>query len=84
MNVNWTPKALKQLKKLKNRQAQATILGATAGLAMFPNAPNVRALVNHVYGYRLRIGDYRVFFNVLETVSIISIEEVKKRDERTY
>ncbi|HCU30259.1 MAG TPA: cytotoxic translational repressor of toxin-antitoxin stability system, partial [Sphaerochaeta sp.] len=31
-----------------------------------------------------RVGSYRVLFNILETVEIISIEEVRKRDERTY
>ena len=33
---------------------------------------------------RLRIGNYRILFNFDDVVKIISIEEVKKRDERTY
>lgn len=45
---------------------------------------NIKALTNHDYEYRLRVGDYRVFFNIRQTVEVISIEEVKKRDERTY
>jgi mRNA-degrading endonuclease RelE of RelBE toxin-antitoxin system len=32
----------------------------------------------------LRVGNWRVLFNVFEEVSILSIEEVKKRDEQTY
>jgi mRNA-degrading endonuclease RelE of RelBE toxin-antitoxin system len=44
----------------------------------------VRALVNHKYGYRLRIGEWRVFFDVKQHLEIIEIEEVKKRDEHTY
>lgn len=45
---------------------------------------SVVALSNHAYGYRLRVGNYRVLFKVLETVEVVKIEEVKKRDERTY
>jgi mRNA-degrading endonuclease RelE of RelBE toxin-antitoxin system len=47
-------------------------------------ARNVKTLTNHEYGYRLRVGNYRVFFEFDGAVSIVSIEEVKKRDERTY
>ena len=49
--------------------------------------PRVRlnqALTNHKYDYRLRVWRYRIMFDVGETVKIISIQEVKKRDERTY
>jgi mRNA interferase RelE/StbE len=47
-------------------------------------ARNVKALTNHEYGFRLRVGNYRVFFDYDGAVSILSIEEVRKRDERTY
>jgi len=36
------------------------------------------------YTHRLRVGDWRLLFNAFEEISIVSIEEVKKRDERTY
>ena len=44
----------------------------------------VKQLVNHKYDYRMRVGRYRVLFNCENEVKIIRIEEVKKRDERTY
>ena len=48
-------------------------------------ARNVKALTDHAYGYRLRVGNYRVFFDFVGSdVCIVSIEEVRKRDERTY
>ena len=47
-------------------------------------AKNVKSLTSHEYGYRLRVGNYRVFFDFDGAVRIVSIEEVKKRDERTY
>ena len=46
---------------------------------------NVKSLTNHQYDYRLRVGRYRVFFDVEEDeVRIYFIQEVKKRDDRTY
>lgn len=45
---------------------------------------NVKALVHHAYGYRLRVGHYRVLFDWDGGIQIVSIEEVKKRDEHTY
>jgi mRNA-degrading endonuclease RelE of RelBE toxin-antitoxin system len=65
-----------------NRQER--ILTATRGLADFPACPNVKRLTNHEYTHRLRVGDWRILFNVFEEISIASIEEVKKRDESTY
>jgi len=53
-------------------------------LSGFPDVPGVKALKNHRYGYRLRVGDYRLLFDVFDHARIVSIEEVKKRDERTY
>ena len=84
MKTVWQPKAIKQLKKLGNKDAQTKILKATAGLVQFPNVPRVIALTNHVHGYRIRVGNYRVLFNVLDVIEVISIEEIKKRDENTY
>ncbi|BCX82899.1 mRNA interferase RelE/StbE [Methylomarinovum caldicuralii] len=84
MEVIWTPKALKQLVKLKDQQTRVRIVQAARNLSAFPNVPGIKALKNHHYGYRLRVGDYRVLFDVLDHAHIVSIEEVKKRDARTY
>ena len=84
MEVVWQPKALKQLKKIADRSVQERILMATRGLLAFPACSNVKRLINHEYTHRLRVGDWRVLFNVFEEISIASIEEVKKRDESTY
>lgn len=45
---------------------------------------DVRELRGHRYQYRLRAGRYRVLFDHDTEVKIIGIQEVKKRDERTY
>lgn len=74
-------KALKQLRKIPNNNL---IHNKIDGLADMPNCINVKALTDHKYQYRLRVGNYRVFFNFDGYIHIVSIEEVKKRDDRTY
>lgn len=80
--VEWTRKALKQLKRFDN-QRQKQIVIAVRELRNWPDCKNVKALKQQE-GYRLRVGRYRVFFDVEDTLRIVKIEEVKKRDERTY
>ena len=83
--INWTPKAIKQAMKIKAAAMRARIFTESQALKSFPDCGNVKKLTNHACGYRLRIGDYRVLFNFEGgNARIISIEEVKKRDERTY
>lgn len=84
MDVVWQPKAVKQLKKIGDRVVQERILKTTRGLSQFPDCSKVKRLTDHEPTHRLRVGNWRVLFNVFEEVNIVSIEEVKKRDENTY
>lgn len=81
--IEWTVKALKQLKRIQ-AQYQRRIVVAVKALANWPDCKNVKPLTNHRYDYRLRVGRYRVFFTMKDILKIAKIEEVKKRDERTY
>jgi mRNA-degrading endonuclease RelE of RelBE toxin-antitoxin system len=81
--VEITRKAAKQLRGLQSKDHRV-IVAACYKLADMPNCANVKALVNHEYQYRLRVGNFRVFFNFDGAVRIVSIEGVKKRDERAY
>lgn len=82
--IDWTPKASRQLAKIGDRQTREKIYDAVDGLKKWPACRNIKPLADHEHGYRLRVGRYRVLFDVHTTVSIIEIQEVKKRDERTY
>ena len=78
----YQSKGVKQLRKIPSK---AHIIEKCEMLKNFPDCTNIKALTNHTYEYRYRVGDYRIFFNIVgNTMSIVSIEEVKKRDERTY
>ncbi|MCD9124003.1 type II toxin-antitoxin system RelE/ParE family toxin [Cupriavidus sp. UGS-1] len=81
--IKWTHKATKQVGKL-DKPVRATIITAVDQLAAMPNCQNVKALTNHAYGYRLRVGNYRVMFDWDGGVKIVEVQEVRKRDERTY
>ena len=86
-SVTTTRKAERQLLKLPY-QMQLRITAGIQGLADSETWGDVRRLVNHKYDYRLRIGNYRVLFNLTATGNVaigeISVEEIKKRDEHTY
>jgi mRNA-degrading endonuclease RelE of RelBE toxin-antitoxin system len=82
-SINWTPKAAKQLRKL-DRQHQVAIRDGVSTLTAMPDCQNIVALTNHEYGYRLRVGNYRVLFNWDGAIRVVEIQEVRKRNERTY
>lgn len=81
--IEWSRKAMKQAAQI-DRQQFPVIRKAVEGLVSWPTCQNVKALVGRE-GYRLRVGRYRILFTVHEAaIRVIRIEEVKKRDERTY
>lgn len=83
-SINWQPKALRQLRKIDAHTGKQIRIAVSTELVDLTKARNVKALTDHDYGYRLRVGSYRVFFDFDGAVRIVSIEEVRKRDERTY
>ncbi len=84
VRILWTKKATKQLLKLPTRDA-GKIKIAVDGLAEWPNTRQVKALADRD-DYRLRVGDYRVFFriDVGSVPVVITIERVEKRNEHIY
>jgi len=82
-SIFWNTKATKQMRKL-DRQHQQAIRDGVNVLAGMPNCHNVKALTQHRYGYRLRVGGFRVLFDWDGAIRIVEIQEVRKRDERTY
>ncbi|AXV72783.1 cytotoxic translational repressor of toxin-antitoxin stability system [Ralstonia solanacearum] len=81
--IHWTARAARQLRKL-DRQHQRVLVEAVGQLEAMPHCRQVRALREHRYGYRLRVGDYRVLSDWDDGIRIVDIQEVSKRDERTY
>jgi mRNA-degrading endonuclease RelE of RelBE toxin-antitoxin system len=81
--VQWSTRALRQVRKLPDSVRQQ-ISEAVADLENMPDCQQVKALQNHRCGYRRRVGQYRILFDWDSIVHIVSIEEVRRRNERTY
>lgn len=83
-SIDRQPTVLKQLRRIDAQASRQIRTAVTVELADLAKARNVKSLTNHEYGHRLRVGSCRVFFEFDGAVRIVSIEEVRKRDERTY
>ena len=81
--IIWNKRALKQLLKIPAKIKEA-IITAVEDLPTTDRWRNVKPLINHQYMFRLRVGRFRVFFDLEQNeVKIYLIQEVKKRDEHT-
>lgn len=79
--IKWKTKALRQLRKIKNQQEQQKIYKEVGTLVKFPHCKKVKK-IKTTEMHRLRIGRWRVIFT--DSLEIVTIEEVKPRNERTY
>ena len=83
--ITWHNRARKQMKSIPAEYREA-IHERVDMLVDFPDVAglDVKELRSHQYQYRLRVGRYRVLFDHDSGIKIVFIQEVKKRDERTY
>lgn len=74
-------------KALTRLPAQETkrIVFAIDGLAETPRPPGCIAVKNAPKGtYRLRVGEYRIVYVVIDKEQVIVIARISRRSERTY
>ncbi|NKB23134.1 MAG: type II toxin-antitoxin system RelE/ParE family toxin [Kiritimatiellae bacterium] len=81
--IEWASRAFRQLRKIQSLSEQKKIYHEVGKLQKWPNCQHVKALQGRK-GYRLRVGKWRVIFDIKRALYVIKIEEVKKRDEHTY
>lgn len=77
--IEFTPEALEDLKSLKKFEQQEVVQGIESQLKHEPtveirNRKKLRP--NDVAEWELRIGKFRVFYNVDDAVHIVSIEAI--------
>jgi len=77
LNVVLSSKAVKYLKTL-NEPAKSRIKRALQKLEVEPPQGGIISLSGR-NGFRLRVGDYRVLFGIVENV--IAVEEIALRDK---
>jgi mRNA-degrading endonuclease RelE of RelBE toxin-antitoxin system len=85
VTVQWTRKARKQLLSIDTRYRKA-ISEKVNQLEAFPTVKlDIRKLHATDKQYRLRVGDYRVIFEITDGEPVIcSITAVKRRSSTTY
>lgn len=83
--IIWSVKAYKQLSKIDNRYKSA-IQDNVSQLVNFPNVDiDITKLTARKNEYRIRVGRYRVIFEVIDGVpKVIEIISVLARDSKTY
>jgi len=74
--IQFTDVALKNLGRYP-KQDQRRILERIEELATDPHAMrNVKRLVEHEIAYRLRVGDYRVLFDLDDIIRIVDVIDI--------
>ena len=82
-----SPAADRDLDKLKNRirkQDFERLRDAVRSLAEEPRPQGVRKIKGADRAYRIRVGSYRVVYELYEKDGIVLILQVTRRNESTY
>ena len=82
-----SPAADRELEKLKGRirrQDFERLRDAVVGLAEEPRPQGVRKIKDAEKAYRIRVGSYRVVYEVYDSENLILILQVVRRSETTY
>lgn len=78
--LTFKKSAQKELRKIPPKE-QLLILKALKELQIDPFPPGVRKLVGGDISYRIRIGDYRVIYNILKHELLIEVIRIKHRKD---
>ncbi len=76
--IEWKPSALRELKRI-DRQVIPRIIQTVERLADDPFAAGVRKLRGAEHTYRLRVGEYRVVYEVVGAKLAVVIVRVRHR-----
>jgi len=80
-NLIWKNSAKKEVRKLEKKD-RLTILAAVEELSLNPREKQgVKKLVGSDHSYRLRVGKYRVIYELLDNILSIEIIKVRHRKE---
>ncbi|ACX86249.1 type II toxin-antitoxin system RelE/ParE family toxin [Pectobacterium parmentieri] len=85
LKVSWSKRALKQLGTIDTRYRKR-IKEKVGELSTFPDVNlDLKKLESSGKQYRLRVGDYRIIFELINDVpQVCEILEIKRRTTTTY
>ncbi len=79
-SIQWRASTRKDLRKLP-RQEVARVIVAVEQLAQEPFPPGSEKLSGSEHTYRIRVGDYRVVYEVLAQPKVVEIQRVRHRKD---
>jgi mRNA interferase RelE/StbE len=79
-NIEWKSSAVKELRKLP-KSAITKILPAIEALVKTPRPDGVRKLTGSENTYRIRVGEYRVVYNIIDESLVTEIIRVRDRKD---
>ena len=85
--IEVSPSADRDLARLSRRIQRRTferLRSAIRGLMDNPRPPGVRKIERAERAYRIRVGDYRVVYEVYDAERLVILLQVSRRNEATY
>ncbi|WP_420632405.1 type II toxin-antitoxin system RelE family toxin [Candidatus Leptofilum sp.] len=76
--IEWKSSARKELRKLPKDKVQK-IVEAVDSLATNPRPTGCRKLVGSEQTWRIRVGSYRVIYNIFSSILVIEVVRVAHR-----
>jgi len=77
--VEVTARALRDLKRVERRPEYVALRATIDSLAADPRPRGYRKLVERP-GYRVRVGSFRIIYDIDDRVRIVTVERVGRRD----
>jgi mRNA interferase RelE/StbE len=79
-DLQWRKSTSKDLRRIP-REAVSRIVAAVAKLAEEPLPHGSEKLTGSEHTYRIRVGDYRVVYELLRNAKIVEIQRVRHRKD---
>ena len=79
-DLQWRKSTSKDLRRIP-REAVSRIVAAAAKLAEEPLPHGSEKLTGSEHTYRIRVGDYRVVYELLRNAKIVEIQRVRHRKD---
>jgi mRNA interferase RelE/StbE len=80
--IQYKSKAIRQIKKIKDKSVKKEITVMINQLKTYPDTPFQVSRYKTTDMLKFRVKNWRIFFTA--ELEIIEVQEVKKRNERTY
>ncbi len=78
--IRWRSSTKKDLRQL-SAQELPRIIAAVEALSDEPHPHGSQKLVGSDHTYRIRVGDYRIIYEVLNEVKVVEVQRVRHRRE---